>query len=70
MTLEELKNFLRQKRDEHLEFFECKTGLDYRLFDTVCAFLNTKGGLIVLGVKADGEIQGIYECSYCHIYYL
>ncbi|OFY63630.1 MAG: hypothetical protein A2V64_05905 [Bacteroidetes bacterium RBG_13_43_22] len=59
MTLEELTNFLRQKRDEHLEFFECKTGLDYRLFDTVCAFLNTKGGLIVLGAKTDSEISGI-----------
>jgi hypothetical protein len=43
MTLEELTNFLQHKRDEHLEFFECKTGFDYRLFDTVCAFLNTMG---------------------------
>src|SRR4030043_1563444 len=59
MTLEELTNFLQHKRDEHLEFFECKTGFDYRLFDTVCAFLNTQGGLIVLGVKTNGEISGI-----------
>jgi ATP-dependent DNA helicase RecG len=59
MTLEELKQYLKQKRGEHSDFFECATGLDYRMFDTVCAFLNTKGGLIVLGVKTNGEITGI-----------
>lgn len=59
MTLKELKQYLKQKRGEHSDFFECATGLDYRMFDTVCAFLNTKGGLIVLGVKINGEITGI-----------
>jgi len=63
MTLTELKQYLKHKRGEHLEFFECATGLDYRMFDTVCAFLNTKGGLIILGVKVDKYKKEIIGAS-------
>jgi ATP-dependent DNA helicase RecG len=59
MTLEELKAHLNAGRGEQLEFFECRSGFDYRMFDTVCAFLNSKGGLVVVGVNSSGELKGI-----------
>ncbi len=59
MTIEELKEHLEAGRGAQLEYFECRTGFDYRMFDTVCAFLNSKGGLIVLGVNINGELKGI-----------
>ena len=59
MTLEEFKEHLKAGRGEQLEYFECRTGFDYRIFDTVCAFLNSKGGLIVLGMNIHGELKGI-----------
>ncbi len=42
-----------------LEFKKAKDRLPGNFFETVCAFLNLDGGLIVLGVKDDGEISGI-----------
>jgi ATP-dependent DNA helicase RecG len=59
MVREDLIEYLKNKRGEQLDFFECRVGLDYRMFDTVCAFLNTKGGLIVLGVKGNNDPAGI-----------
>lgn len=43
------------------EFKESKSTLPKGLFETVCAFLNTKGGYIFLGVNDNREIVGIDE---------
>lgn len=42
-----------------LEFKEAAEALPRNLFETVCAFLNLDGGLIVLGVADDGTVTGI-----------
>lgn len=42
-----------------LEFKRAKGRLPGNLFETVCAFLNLDGGLIVLGVEDNGAISGI-----------
>lgn len=41
------------------EFKEARGGLPKNLFETVCAFLNTAGGYIILGVNDNREIVGI-----------
>jgi ATP-dependent DNA helicase RecG len=45
------------------EFKEAKDKLPKSLFETVCAFLNTEGGKIYLGVDDKGKIIGINEKS-------
>ena len=42
-----------------LEFKEAAETLPKNFFETVCAFLNLDGGLIVLGVANDGTVVGI-----------
>ena len=54
----------REKEGLGLEFERATDGLPGNFFDTVCAFLNMDGGLIVLGVEDDGtgksrEISGL-----------
>lgn len=43
----------------HCEFKEARENLPKNLFETVCAFLNTDGGYILLGVNDRGKIIGI-----------
>ncbi len=43
----------------HREFKEAHNRLPRTLFETVCAFLNTDGGTIFLGVTDDGVVIGI-----------
>lgn len=42
-----------------LEFKRATDRLPSNLFETICAFLNMDGGLIVLGVEDDGEVSGV-----------
>ena len=42
-----------------LEFKEAAHALPKSFFETVCAFLNLDGGLIVLGVADDGTVTGV-----------
>ena len=42
-----------------MEFKEAADTLPKNFFETVCAFLNLDGGLIVLGVADDGRVTGV-----------
>ena len=42
-----------------MEFKEARDRLPGSFFDTVCAFLNTDGGTIYLGIGDDGGIAGV-----------
>ena len=59
MTKEELKNVLKTGESISVEFKEAKQQLPDNLFETICAFLNTEGGKILLGVRDDGTISGV-----------
>ena len=43
----------------HVEFKEARERLPGSFFDTVCAFLNTDGGTIYLGVNDSGAVTGV-----------
>jgi ATP-dependent DNA helicase RecG len=46
-----------------LEFKEAAQSLPKSFFETVCAFLNLDGGLIILGVADDGTVTGVARDS-------
>ena len=47
----------------NVEFKSASNALPRNVFETICAFLNRKGGYIFLGVKDNGKIEGIDEES-------
>lgn len=57
MTLNKLKKLIAQGEAETLELKK-STGLLQAAFETVCAFLNGKGGILVIGVTNEGKIVG------------
>ena len=59
MTKQEVKNIIQKGENIRIEFKESKNKLPKTLFETVCAFLNTDGGTILLGVNDNGKIKGI-----------
>ena len=59
MTQAQIKHIIRQGENIHAEFKKSRSKLPKDLFETICAFLNTDGGIILLGVSDDGEIIGI-----------
>ena len=56
MTQDELKNITKQHEKRTIEYKEAYCELPGNLFETVCAFLNRDGGVIVLGAHDDGTI--------------
>lgn len=59
MTGEELKSLLAHGEGVDTEFKESTHQLARKIYESICAFLNRKGGHIVLGAKDDGRIVGI-----------
>ncbi len=56
MTGKQIKNLILTGEGYHIEF---KQALDKSLIDTVCAFANSSGGYILMGVADDKTIKGI-----------
>ena len=50
---------IREGEGIKTEFKVARNKLPKSLFETVCAFLNTKGGIILLGVDDNGKITGV-----------
>lgn len=42
-----------------VEFKKAKNKLHESLFETICAFLNRNGGVVLLGVHDDKSIEGV-----------
>ena len=57
MNLEALKELITQGESSTLELKRSTAELREAL-QTVCAFLNTSGGKVIIGVKPDGTILG------------
>ena len=57
----EIKNIILLGENVNTELKEASKGLLKSIFETVCSFLNTTGGYIILGVNDNKEIVGIRE---------
>ena len=56
MTDKQIKNLILTGEGYHIEF---KQTLDKSLIEEVCAFANSSGGYILMGIADDGTIKGI-----------
>ena len=56
MTDQKIKDLILTGEGYHIEF---KQALDKSLIDEVCAFANSSGGDILVGVTDDGAVKGI-----------
>ena len=58
-NVERITNLISQGEGISLEFKKAKNNLPESLFETICAFLNRNGGVVLLGVNDDGTVEGI-----------
>lgn len=63
MTSEKLNELILQGECIEVEFKTSRFELNKDTFETICAFLNRKGGHLLLGVKDNGNVEGILESS-------
>lgn len=59
MTVEGLKRILANIEGTEIEYKKSQTGLARSVYESICAFLNRRGGHVVLGADDDGTILGI-----------
>jgi ATP-dependent DNA helicase RecG len=57
MDIDEVTALIQQGESDNLEFKKSTAQLK-AAFETACAFLNGKGGVVLIGVKDDGQIVG------------
>jgi len=61
IEINKIKQLIKQGEGIEVEFKESNGSLTRSVFETICAFLNRKGGTILLGVADDGKIIGVNE---------
>ncbi|MDR1023524.1 MAG: putative DNA binding domain-containing protein, partial [Prevotellaceae bacterium] len=61
LTKKEIKVRIAQGEGLNVEFKAAAGTLPRNVYETICAFLNRKGGYIFLGVRDNGKIEGISE---------
>ncbi len=59
MTQERLTQLLATRERETVEFKKAAGGVPSSVYETICAFLNHRGGDILLGVADDGSLTGV-----------
>ena len=59
MTAEKINTILTNGEGLKTEFKLAENDLPNNLFESICAFLNTQGGEIVLGISDDGIVTGV-----------
>ena len=57
MNTKELRELIAQGESETVEFKKSISEID-SAFKTVCAFLNTRGGIVLIGVNNEGKVVG------------
>ena len=55
----DLKALIKQGEGISVEFKECRRTLSRDVYETVCAFLNRRGGTLLLGVSDTGKVTGV-----------
>ena len=63
MTIEKLKQIISKGEGIDVEFKESRNSLARSVFSSICAFLNRRGGHVLLGVSDDGEVVGVEHSS-------
>ncbi|MDR2448646.1 MAG: putative DNA binding domain-containing protein [Prevotellaceae bacterium] len=58
-TTEKIKALVAKGEGLNVEFKTAREELPRNVYETICAFLNRKGGHILLGVKDNGYVEGI-----------
>jgi ATP-dependent DNA helicase RecG len=61
MKIEKLEELLQQGEGIEIEFKTAQFDLNKDTFDSICAFLNRKGGHLLLGVNDNGKAEGVIE---------
>jgi len=61
MTPDKLKEILQKGESIEVEFKTSQFELNKNAFESICAFLNRKGGYLLLGVKNDGTVEGVID---------
>lgn len=61
ITSEKLKNILQKGEGTEVEFKTSQFELSKDAFESICAFLNRRGGHLLLGVRNDGAVEGVIE---------
>lgn len=61
MTSDKLKEILQKGESIEVEFKTSQFELNTNAFESICAFLNRKGGYLLLGVKNDGTVEGVID---------
>lgn len=56
MKINEILNYIKAGENETIEF---KESIDPKIGKTITAFLNTKGGMVFIGVRDNGDIIGL-----------
>lgn len=59
LTEKEIKQLLDKGEGTRIEFKQARIGVPATLYDTVCAFLNKEGGIILFGVTDNGVVPGL-----------
>lgn len=61
MNPERIRSILKEGEGLKIEFKKCKSSINKDAYETVCAFLNRHGGILLLGVEDNGTVSGIDE---------
>ena len=57
--IERIKKLITNGENQEVEFKRAKNDFPKDAFETICAFLNSDGGTLILGVENNGEIIGV-----------
>ena len=59
--VDKIKKLIRDGESETVEFKLATKNLPHNLFESICAFLNRFGGIIILGVDDNRKIVGVLK---------
>ena len=59
ISINRIEELIKAGEGISTEFKTCRKSISRNVYETVAAFLNRKGGSILLGVTDSGKIQGI-----------
>lgn len=62
-TVESIKQIIAGGENVRVEFKSCIDKVSGSVYETVCSFLNHSGGIIIMGVSDEGDIEGINSAN-------